>query len=426
MLQFDTSLMPNWQADSLPHLWMPYAQMQTTPQPLAVVGAEGCTLHLEDGRELIDGISSWWSVCHGYQHPRLIKAIQEQAEQLAHVMFAGVNHQSAAELMTRLAKISPEGLQRVFFSDSGSTAVEVSLKMAAQYWRNQGNTRKSKFISFHNGYHGDTMGAMSLCDPNRGMHSVFNGYMPRQFCLPIPQDELAFKEFEDTLDGINSQVAGLIIEPLLQGAGGMKFHSADVLAEIYRITKQYDIFFIADECATGFGRTGYLFACEEAGISPDMMTVSKALTGGMMTLAATLTSEAIFEGFLDDDLYKAFMHGPTFMANPIACAAANASLQLFDDEPRLQQVADIEAFMQDALSPCRYLPGVVDVRVKGAVGVVQFDPAVHDIWQMRQGALELGVWLRPFGDALYLMPPFVITTDELGQLCRAVHALLQR
>ncbi len=418
--------MPLWQREGVPHLWMPYAQMQTTPEPLAVVGAEGCRIHLADGRELIDGISSWWSVCHGYQHPALVQAVQEQAATLSHVMFAGMNHEPALKLGVELSALLPQGLPRIFFSDSGSVAVEVAMKMAVQYWRNLGQKKRNKFVCFHHGYHGDTMGAMSLSDPERGMHAAFNHYMPQQYSVPIPADEYGFAEFDELLGGLNTTIAGVIIEPLVQGAGGMKFHSADILAEIHRMTKAHGLLFIADEIATGFGRTGYMFACEEAGISPDILCVGKALTGGMLTLAATAATEEIFHAFLDDDLYKAFMHGPTYMANPLACAAARASLQLFRHEPRLEQIAAIEQHLREMLAPARRIPHVRDVRVKGAMGVIEYNPAMVDMWQLRMDAAAEGIWIRPFGDVLYLTPPYVISVEELQRLCDVSIAVLKK
>ena len=404
-----------------PHLWLPYAQMQTAPEPLRVSRTDGCRIILEDGRELIDGISSWWSACHGYNHPHIRKALEAQLHTMPHVMFAGLTHAPAETLADKLAAMAPNGLERVFFSDSGSTAVEVALKMAVQYWRNQGDSKRSKFVCFGHGYHGDTMGGMSVSDPDRGIHQAFNHYMPRQFVMDIPSGEYSFAEFEAVLGAVHNQVAGVIIEPLVQGAGGMRFHSADVLAEIYRITKAHNLLFIADEVATGFGRTGSMFACDEAGITPDIMCVGKALTGGTMTLAATLATMEVFDAFLDDDMYKALMHGPTYMANPLACSAAQASLELFDTEPRLKQVAAIEQQLHTELASCRSLPGVTDVRVKGAIGVVEYDTGVYDMWELRRVFVEQNVWLRPFGNIVYLAPPFVISSKDLSTLTQAVY-----
>lgn len=399
--------------------------MKNFPDQLPVVSAKNVKIKLEDGRELIDGIASWWSVCHGYQNPYIVKQIKNQLETLSHVMFAGLAHEPAYKLATRLVKIAPTGLNRVFFSDSGSTAIEVAMKMAVQYWSNNKKSKKNKFICFRNGYHGDTMGAMSLADHDDGMHKAFHNYTPKQYLVDLPNDEYSFAEFDELVSGIKHTVAGLVIEPLIQGAGGMKFHTADVLAEIHRICKKYDILFIADEIATGFGRTGSMFACEEAAITPDIMCVGKALTGGMMTLAATLAKSKIFDAFLSDDIKTAFMHGPTFMANPLACSAANASLDLFEKEPRLKQVENIENQLREELAPFKKINNVLDVRVKGAVGVIQLnEPSPDYIIYLRKKFIEEGVWLRPFGDIVYIMPAFTISEKELGKLTKAAFKLL--
>jgi adenosylmethionine-8-amino-7-oxononanoate aminotransferase len=415
---------PEWQQQGFNHIWLPYTQMQIAPMPLPVVGADGCKLKLADGRELIDGIASWWSVCHGYNHSHSRLAMHKQLDTLSHVMFAGLAHEQAYILASRLVKIAPKGLSRVFFADSGSVAVEVAMKMAVQYWRNKGAKNKNKFVAFHHSYHGDTMGAMSLSDMENSMHKVFNGHVPMQYILDIPLDEYAFSEMDELLKGVANNIAGLVIEPLVQGAGGMCFHSVDILAEIHRLCKKHNILFIADEIATGFGRTGSMFACDEAGISPDIMCIGKALTGGMVSLAATLATEEIFESFLSDKLETALMHGPTFMANPLACAAANASLDLFENEPRLHQVEAIETQLWQELEPLRELPKVQDVRVKGAIGVVEINATLEEIYRFRKMFVEKGVWLRPFGNVIYIMPPFVITPEELSKLTQAVKEVL--
>jgi len=411
---------PDWFTSGLPHIWLPYTQMQTAPAPLPVVATDGCTIKLADGREMIDGISSWWSACHGYNHPHIVAAMTQQLQKMPHIMFAGLAHAPAFTLAKRLTEITPSGLEKVFFADSGSVAVEIALKIALQYWRNHGKPNKDRFVCFKNGYHGDTLGAMSVSDPEKSLHKAFRNSVIKQYVLDIPSDEYGFPEFDALLAGIRGNVAGLIIEPLVQGAGGMKFHSADTVAEIYRIAKKHNILFIADEIATGFGRTGSMFACAEAGISPDIMCLGKALTGGAISLGATLTQTEIFDSFLSDNPADAFMHGPTFMANPLACAAANASLDLFEREPRLTQVERIEAQMARELGECRHLPNVIDVRVKGAIGVVQVDAAKIDLYAMRQKFSERGVWLRPFKDVIYLMPPFVISESELSKLTTAI------
>jgi adenosylmethionine-8-amino-7-oxononanoate aminotransferase len=415
---------PEWLSTGWQHIWLPYTQMQTAPVSQAVVGAEGCRIRLADGRELIDGISSWWSACHGYGHPHIQQAVEKQLKTLPHIMFGGLAHEPAYRLAKRLIDFTPAGLNRVFFADSGSVAVEVAMKMAVQYWRNQHKPNKTKFVCFRNGYHGDTLGAMSLSDPEQNYHHAFRNALQMQFLVDIPTDEYMFADFDSLLKDWGNQIAGCIIEPLVQGAGGMKFHSADILAEIRRICAKHQVLFIADEIATGFGRTGYLFACDEAGICPDIMTLGKALTGGTMTLAATLATEEIFAAFLGDSIENAFMHGPTYMANPLACAAANASLDLFEQEPRLAQVEQIESQLRRELEPCQHLKGVVDVRVKGAIGVVQLDAATMDIAWFRKRFLELGVWLRPIEDIIYIAPPFVIATEELSALTLAIYTAI--
>jgi len=407
---------------NLNHIWLPYTQHLGADTPPLAVDADGCKIKLADGREILDGISSWWTACHGHKHPHLIKAVQEQAGKLPNAMFATFANEPAYRLAERLAKLTK--LPRIFFSDSGSTAVEIAMKMAVQFWKNKNkHSQKAKFLHFSNSYHGDTMGSMSVSD-NERHHGQFLGHVPMQFKIDIPLDELGFEDFEQVLELHNKQLAGVIIEPLVQCAGGMKFHSPDVLAEIHRICKKFDLVFIADEIATGFGRTGYMFACEEAGFVPDIMCIGKALTGGVITLAATCASEWVFDSFLGENSENSFMHGPTYMGNAIACATANASLDLFESEPRLEQVAKIETLLQQFLAPCEALKNVVDVRVKGALGVVQLADGI-DVYPLRKTLLEQGFFIRPFGNVIYLAPPFVITEAELKQLCDAIFAVLK-
>ena len=430
----------------LPNLWLPYCQMQTAPLPLNVARTEGCKIILEDGRELIDGVASWWSMCHGYNHPHIISEVEKQLRIMPHVMLGGLVHAPALQLAERLAAIVPVEKAHVFFSDSGSTAVEVALKMALQYWRQRGKPHKDRFICFHDGYHGDTLGAMSVSDPEHGMHKAFKNSVIKQFVMAIPRDEYGFAEFDETLAAIAPHAAGLIIEPLVQGAGGMKFHSADTLAEMHRICKKHGILFIADEIATGFYRTGSLFACNEAGITPDIMCLGKALTGGTLGMGATLASEEIFGAFMSENRDDAFMHGPTFMANPLACAAANASLDMFEVSgvgcqvsnkqltssdtcqltPALwcDRITAIESQLREELAPCADLPNVVEVRVKGAIGVVQLEPSV-DVYALRPKFILQGVWIRPFKDMVYIMPPLVISSGELSVLCDAIKTVLR-
>lgn len=413
-----------WLQAGFRHVWLPYTQMQTAAMPEAVIGAEGCRLKLADGRELIDGTASWWSMCHGYQHPHIVKAIQNQAGQLSHVMFGGLAHEPAYTLAQRLCKTTGMGMERVFFAESGSVAVEVALKMALQYWRNKGETRRSKFICLGNGYHGDTVGAMSVSASGE-FNRAYDNLTMRNYTLDIPTDEYSFAEFADTIAAIKGSVAALIIEPLVQAAGGFKVHSADILSEIRRVCRQHEILFIADEIATGFGRTGSMFACHEAAIEPDILCIGKALSGGHMPLAATLTNAKVFEAFLGTEYEKALMHGPTFMAHPIACAAANASLDLFEREPRLQQVETLEHVLWDGLKGFRGRDGVVDVRVKGAIGVIELETDAENNARLRQEFIARGIWLRPFGKCLYLMPSLTISEAELDKIFDAIGAVLE-
>jgi adenosylmethionine-8-amino-7-oxononanoate aminotransferase len=415
--------MSDWLAEGLPHIWLPYTQMATAAPPLAVTGTLGARIRLADGRELIDGISSWWTACHGYNHPRIRAAVEGQLAVLPHVMFAGLVHEPALRLAQRLAALLPGDLERVFFTESGSVAVEVALKMAIQYWRNKGQVEKQRIVSFRHAYHGDTFATMALCDPEEGMHALFAGSMPDQIMAELPDTPLMRAAFDRLLATHANRLAAVIIEPLVQGAGGMKMHDAGTLAFIAETCAKHRVLLIADEIMTGFGRSGQMFGCEEADVVPDIVCLSKALTGGTLPLAATVARRHVFEAFLSDDPTAALMHGPTFMANPMACAAANASLDLFESEPRLAQVAAIETQLMRELAPCRELPGVLDVRVKGAIGVVELSGSV-DLKHLRTRFAELGVWVRPFGKVVYLMPPFIIGAEDLATLTGAVRQVL--
>ena len=415
--------MNDWFAQGSPHVWLPYAQMKTVQPPVAVVGAHGSHLKLADGRTLVDGLSSWWSTCHGYQHPHIVKAMQDQAGTLSHVMFAGLAHEQPYTLAKRLCAFTRMGMERVFFTESGSVAVEVALKMALQYWRNKGESKRTKFIFFTNGYHGDTMGAMGVSGDS-DFKNAFGSLSLKNYQLDIPHAEYSFTEFADTVAAIKNQVAGLIIEPLVQGAGGMKFYDADILSEIRRVCRDNNILFIADEIATGFGRTGNLFACHEAAIEPDILCLGKALTGGHAPLAATLASAQVFDAFWSDDADKALMHGPTFMAHAIGCAAANASLDLWEREPRLAQAEALEQKLWDGLKHLAERPAVRDVRVKGAIGVIEFDEDRARVLRMRAAAAKKGVWLRPFSNVLYCTPPLNISDADLKLLLEGMEALL--
>lgn len=387
------------------------------------MGTDGCRIRLADGRELIDGVASWWSCCHGYNHPHLIAAVRQQLEVMPHVMFGGLVHEPALRLGSRLCNLT--GLDRVFFSDSGSVAVEVALKLALQYWRNVGQPARSRFACFSNGYHGDTIGAMSVSDPEQSMHRAFRDAVAQQYVFEIPAGNTELQALDTRLSEIGSQLAGMIIEPLVQCAGGMKFHSAETLRALQQLAHKHGLLFIADEIATGFGRTGTLLACQQADILPDILCLGKALTGGAIALGATIASGRIFDAFLDDREDRAFMHGPTFMANALACAAANASLDLFEEEPRIEQVIAIEAQLQTELAACQSIPGVIDVRVKGAIGVVELSSDKMDTDSFRQKFVNRGVWIRPLGNVVYLMPPFIIDQCDLRKLTESVVSVLK-
>lgn len=412
-----------WLEPGLRHVWLPYTQMKTTPPPLPVVGSEGVRLRLADGRSLIDGIASWWTACHGYNHPHIQRAVERQLGTLPHVMFGGLTHEPGLALARRLAEWLPGDLSRVFFSESGSVSVEIAMKMALQYHVNRGAPERSKLLAFLGGYHGDTIGAMSVCDPEEGMHGLFRGLLPEQHLTALPREGAGRAAFEATLDAHAHECAALIVEPLIQGAGGMRFHEPEVLREAATAARDRGLLVIFDEIFTGFGRTGTRFACEQAGVVPDVMTLSKSLTGGTLPLAATVASDAVFDAFWSDDAEAALMHGPTFMANPLGCAAAMASLDLFEREPRLQQVRAIETQLAAELEACRGLPGVVDVRVQGAVGVVQLE-RITGLDALKARFVEEGVWIRPFGDIVYLTPSFTIEPDDLSQLTGAIARVL--
>lgn len=405
-------------------LWLPYRQMKTAPPPQVVERTDGVRLYLADGRELIDGIASWWTACHGYNHPHIRAAVAAQLERMPHVMLGGLVHAPAVELAARLAAMLPGDLGHVFFSESGSVAVEVAMKIALQYRFNRGEARRTRFVSFRGGYHGDTFAAMSVCDPEEGMHRLFHAVLPQHLVVPLPVTDEAARDFERMLGVHARESTAIILEPLVQAAGGMKFHPPETLARIAAAARRFDLLLILDEIATGFARTGTLFACEQAGVAPDLITLSKALTGGTLPLAATVASRRVYEAFLSDDFGHALLHGPTFAGNPLACAAANASLDLFESEPRLRQVGAIEQQLQRGLAACRALDGVHEVRVKGAIGVVQLARAPQ-LEALRERFVRHGVWVRPFGDVVYLMPPLVIDAQDLERLIAAIHDVLR-
>lgn len=407
------------------HIWHPYTSF-TQPAPvIPVTSAHGVYLELTDGRRLIDGMSSWWSCLHGYNHPILNQAIRDQLDKMAHVMFAGITHEPAVKLASKLAAIAPAGLNKVFFSDSGSVAVEVALKMALQYWHSQGQSQRTTFLTFKRGYHGDTFGAMSVCDPHSGMHHMFHHMLAHQLFADAPQckfnekfEESHIAIFAQMLQQHRRKIAAVILEPIVQGAGGMHFYSPVFLRRVRELCDQNNILLIADEIATGFGRTGKLFACEHAGISPDILCVGKALSGGYITLAATLCNDKVSDGICHGE-YSALMHGPTYMANPLACAVANASLDLLLNSDWQSKVNQISQQLANELKRCKDFSYVKDVRVLGAIGVVELDKSINTQTATKQ-FVELGVWVRPFGNIIYLMPPFIITPEELSTLTSSV------
>jgi adenosylmethionine-8-amino-7-oxononanoate aminotransferase len=405
--------------------WLPYAQMKTTPAPLVVERAEGVRFFLRDGRVLVDGVSNWWTACHGHGHPALRARIERQLRDVPHVMLGGLVAPPTLELADRLARLLPGSLGHAFFSESGSVAVEVGLKIALQYWRQRGRPERRRFVYFRHGYHGDTFAAMSICDPEEGMHAWFGGAFPEQILAEIPRTAAQVEALASLLRASAREIAAVVVEPLAQCAGGMKFHEPEALRTIARLAREHGALLFLDEIATGFARTGRtLFACERAGVQPDLVAVGKALTGGTLPLAATLATDEVFETFASDAPGHALMHGPTYCGHALACAAACASLDLFEREPRLAQVAAIEARLRDGLAACRGLPGVVDVRVLGALGVVQLEGPL-DLHALRARFVELGAFVRPFGDVVYLAPPFVIEPGDLDLLIGAVDRVVR-
>ena len=410
-------------------VWHPYSSLTAPIPAYEVVYATGVNLHLVDGTQLIDGMASWWCAIHGYNHPALNAAAKAQIDKFSHVMFGGITHAPAVDLCETLVNITPVGLDKVFLSDSGSVAVEVAIKMAFQYWISVGKSHKNKLLSLHNGYHGDTLAAMAVCDPVNGMHQMFDQVLAKHYFAPAPQigvdepwDERDIVQFHAIIAAKKDELAAVVLEPIVQGAGGMRFYSADYLRRVRELCDEYDVLLIADEIATGFGRSGKLFACEWAGISPDIMCLGKAITGGYMTLAATLCSEEVSRGISEGEA-GCFMHGPTFMGNPLACAVANASLELLLSSNWEANIKRIESALDTELLRFRDLEAVAQTRVLGAIGVIEMKVAVNLAEIQKQFVAE-GIWVRPFGKLVYVMPPYIITDEELSRLMQGIFNVL--
>lgn len=403
------------------HIWHPYAKVPNEINAHLVSSASGVYLNLDNGQQVIDGMSSWWSAIHGYNHPNLNKAVVDQLGKMSHVMFGGLTHDPAIQLAQTLVELTPENLTKVFFTDSGSVAVEAALKMALQYWHNKNQVNKHKFVTLRGGYHGDTFGAMSVCDPDNGMHHLFAGVLPKHYFVKSPSmvamDE-ALDDLEATLNAHSDTIAAMILEPVVQGAGGMRIYNPQYLTKAKALCDKHQVLFILDEIATGFGRTGELFALEYVDVEPDILCLGKALTGGYMTLAATITTDEISQGV------GTLMHGPTFMANPLACSVANASIELLLNSPWQDNIADIETVLNSELSSLRLHDKVVDVRILGAIGVVELTQEIN-VEKVQNRLIEHGVWLRPYGKLLYTMPPFSISKQELLLITKAIKTVIE-
>ncbi|MDC0920562.1 adenosylmethionine--8-amino-7-oxononanoate transaminase [Candidatus Thioglobus sp.] len=403
------------------HIWHPYAKVPNEVSTHVVKSADGVYLNLESDKRVVDGMSSWWSAIHGYNHPTLNQAITTQLGKMSHVMFGGLTHDPAIALAKTLVEITPENLTKVFFTDSGSVAVEAALKMALQYWHNKGKPDKHKFVTIRGGYHGDTFGAMSVCDPDNGMHHLFSSVLPKHYFIKSPSMEPmddALQDLESTLKQHSNSIAAMILEPVVQGAGGMRLYNPQYLIKAKALCQQHEVLFILDEIATGFGRTGELFALEYVEVEPDILCLGKALTGGYMSLAATLTTDKISQGV------GTLMHGPTFMANPLACSVANASIELLLNSDWQDNIADIETVLHSELSPLREHEKVADVRILGAIGVVELTEEMN-METVQNLLIENGVWLRPYGKLLYTMPPFIINKQELLIITKAIKVVIE-
>jgi len=409
------------------HIWHPYTSLPANLAAYPVASASGVRLKLEDGRELIDGMASWWCAIHGYNHPVLNQAIKDQTDKMTHVMFGGLTHQPAVDLAKKLIEITPKPLQNIFFADSGSVAVEVAIKLALQYWQALNKPNKSKLLSLKHAYHGDTFGAMAVCDPVNGMHSLFKNTLAQHYFVDAPHCGEDYHEddilkLKQQLEQHHESIAAFILEPLVQGAGGMRFYNAEYLTQARKLCNEYNVLLIADEIATGFGRTGTLFACEQADISPDIMCVGKALTGGMLSLAVTLMTDKISDTISNGEP-GIFMHGPTFMANPLACAAANANLDLLLHSNWQKNIKRIEKTLNDNLTDCHSLKQVKDVRVKGAIGVIETHQPIDQKWMTKE-FVKRGVWVRPFSNLVYIMPAYIMNKDDLIQVTNAMKEIV--
>lgn len=407
------------------HVWHPYSSFDSPLAPFPVVSADGVRIKLADGRELIDGMASWWSVLHGYNNPELNQAAKDQIDQMSHVMFGGLTHPKAVELCKKLVDLTPAPLNKVFISDSGSVAVEVAIKMAFQYWISQGQSEKNKLLTVRNGYHGDTFATMAVCDPVNGMHHMFEQVLSKHIFVEAPQckfdeacSEEHIAELKQTLESHHQNIAALILEPVVQGAGGMRIYSPDYLRKARALCDEFNVLLIHDEVATGFGRTGKMFACEHAGISPDIMCVGKALTGGYMSLAATLCTDKVAKGICEGEA-GVFMHGPTFMANPLACAVACKSIDLLLQKDWKSQVNNLEANLLKGLSPAIEMDSVADVRVLGGIGIIELKEPVNMV-EIQPKFVEAGIWVRPFGKLVYVLPPLVISDEDIAFLTQAM------
>lgn len=411
------------------YVWHPYSSLTNPIPAYEVISAEGVYMQLADGKQLIDGMSSWWCAIHGYNHPVLNTAAKDQIDRMSHVMFGGITHAPAVTLCEKLVEITPKGLNKVFLSDSGSVSVEVAIKMAFQYWISQGQSQKNKLLSLKGGYHGDTFAAMSVCDPTNGMHHIFDQVLPQHYFAPKP--EIGFNqkwhhsdidEFKSLLETHHKNIAAVILEPIVQGAGGMNFYSPEYLKQVRRLCTEHNVLLIADEIATGFGRTGKLFACEWANISPDIMCLGKSLTGGYMTLAATLCTDKVSHGICDGEA-GCFMHGPTFMGNPLACAVANASIDLLLSHNWSGNIARIETALKKHIEAFKSLTNVAETRVLGAIGVIEMKQPVN-LADIQRKFVEQGIWVRPFGKLVYVMPPLIISDDELEKLMTGIFRVI--